>query len=56
MDFVCLNEVANDVELHTTVVGNDLGAVAFSVDNDFFGRYFGDEICLIRVGEERFRK
>lgn len=34
---VCLDEVADDVVFHTTIVGDDFGAVAFSVGGDYFG-------------------
>ena len=50
-DFVCVNEVADDVEFHPTIVGNDRCSVLFTVDLNFFCGDFSDEITFVGIRE-----
>mmetsp|Transcript_15612 Transcript_15612/g.26615 ORF Transcript_15612/g.26615 Transcript_15612/m.26615 type:complete len:218 (-) Transcript_15612:286-939(-) len=50
-DFVCVNEVADDVKFHTAIVGDDGGSVLFTVYLNFFcGDFFG-EVTFVGIGE-----
>ena len=53
LHLVRLDEVTDDVELHTAVVGNDAGLIALAVDLDGLGRHLGDEVPLVGVLEFR---
>jgi hypothetical protein len=53
-DLVCDDEESDNVVFHTAIVGDDLGFVAFSVCDDFFGGYFSDEVSLVGVEVESF--
>lgn len=51
--FVGVDEVADDVELHTTVVGDNVGGVGVTVDGDGFSGDFSDEVAFVGIGELR---
>ena len=51
LHLVRLDEVTDDVELHTAIVSNDAGLVALAIDLDGLGRDLGDEVSLVGVLE-----
>lgn len=51
--FVGVDEVTDDVELHTTVVGDNVGGVGVTVDGDGFSGDFSDEVAFVGIGELR---
>ena len=52
LDLVLVDEVTDDVELHTAIVRDDRGCVGRAVGLDCFGGYFGHEVAFVRVREE----
>jgi hypothetical protein len=46
---VYVYQVSDNVEFHTTIVGNNLGGISLAVNDNFLGRNIFDKIALVGI-------
>ena len=48
-DFMDIDKVSDDIELHTTIVGDDAGCIPLSIDGHVWHRHFGHQMPFVGI-------